>query len=91
MSACETGLGDITKGDDVIGLTRGFLYAGANSVVSSLWVVDDQATEKLMLHFYRDMKNLSKRDALRNAQLSVKNNYNQHPFYWAAFNLTGLP
>ena len=55
LSACETGLGEIKTGDDVIGLTRGFLYAGASSIVSSLWVVDDEATERLMVKFYQSI------------------------------------
>lgn len=90
LSACETGLGDIKTGDDVVGLNRGFLYAGASSVVSTLWVVDDKATENLMVSFYKKLERSNKREALRSAQLKIKNNYNSHPFYWAAFQLTGL-
>ena len=91
LSACETGLGDIRQGDDVIGLTRGFLYAGANTIVSSLWKVDDAATAQLMVDFYDNIKTYGKNSALRKAQLVVKENYNSHPFYWAAFQLTGAP
>jgi CHAT domain-containing protein/tetratricopeptide (TPR) repeat protein len=89
LSACETALGKIANGDDVIGFTRGFLYAGASSIVSTLWQVDDAATAHLMEAFYRHLRKLDKRTALRRAQLDVKRTYNDHPFYWAAFQLTG--
>jgi len=90
LSACETGLGKIANGDDVVGFTRGFLYAGTNSIISSLWKVDDQATSQLMQNFYANLAVSSdKRLALKNAQLAVKANYNRHPYYWAAFQLTG--
>ena len=89
LSACETGLGELKGGDDVIGLNRGFLYAGARSIVSSLWVVDDQATADLMTLFYSQLDTAAKQDALRNAQLKVKEQHS-HPFYWAAFQVTGL-
>lgn len=89
LSACDTALGKVANGDDVIGLTRGFLYAGANSIVSSLWKVDDKATSMLMQEFYRSLKYGDKRNALRKAQLKVKNDYLSHPFFWAAFQITG--
>jgi CHAT domain-containing protein len=88
LSACETGLGKVANGDDVVGLTRGFLYAGSNSIVSSLWKVDDQATGDLMAGFYDALKNAGKREALRQAQLSARKKY-PHPYYWASFQLTG--
>jgi len=89
LSACETALGKIANGDDVVGFTRGFLYAGTNSIVSSLWQVDDRATSILMQAFYRLLGTQDKRSALREAQLKVKETYNTHPYYWAAFQLTG--
>jgi len=89
LSACETALGKIANGDDVVGFTRGFLYAGTQSIVSTLWKVDDQATSKLIQKFYRELEKTDKRQALRNAQRYVKNNVNDHPYYWAAFQLTG--
>lgn len=89
LSACETALGKIANGDDVVGFTRGFLYAGTQSIVSTLWKVDDQATSKLIQKFYRELEKTNKRQALRNAQRYVKNNVNDHPYYWAAFQLTG--
>ena len=88
LSACETGLGKIANGDDIVGLTRGFLYAGSSSIVASLWKVDDLATADLMTRFYTNMKTLDKREALRQAQLLTKKKYG-HPFYWASFQLTG--
>ncbi len=88
LSACETGLGEIKSGDDVIGLTRGFLYAGARSTVTSLWPVSDDSTAHLMKVFYAKLKAGSKTSALRAALLSTKAKFS-HPFYWSAFNLTG--
>lgn len=88
LSACETGLGEIANGDDVIGLTRGFLYAGARSIVASLWEVDDAATAHLMESFYRALATTDKREALRRAQIATRQQYPQ-PWYWAAFNVLG--
>ncbi|MBU0674318.1 MAG: CHAT domain-containing protein, partial [Proteobacteria bacterium] len=89
LSACETGLGKVANGDDVVGFTRGFLYAGTSSIVSSLWQVDDQATSLLMQNFYDNLQKEDKREALREAQLHVMSTYNADPYYWAAFQLTG--
>jgi len=89
LSACETGLGKVLSGDDVIGLTRGFLYAGASSIVASLWPVSDEETKFLMTSFYGNLKRLPKADALRQAQLETRKRY-PHPFYWSAFQLTGM-
>lgn len=88
LSACETGLGKVANGDDVVGLTRGFLYAGSRSIVASLWSVDDQATATLMKAFYENLSSQSKQEALRLAQLKTRETF-PHPFYWAAFQLTG--
>jgi len=88
LSACETGLSKVANGDDLVGLTRGFLYAGASSVVASLWKVDDLATAYLMIRFYRGMQQADKQDALRKAQLETRRKY-PHPYYWASFQLTG--
>jgi CHAT domain-containing protein len=89
LSACDTGLGKIRNGDDVVGLTRGFLYAGSNTIVASLWEVDDQATSYLMQQFYAGLKKSNKGEALRQAQLATRKKF-QHPYYWAAFELTGI-
>jgi CHAT domain-containing protein len=88
LSACETALGKVATGDDVVGFTRGFLYAGARSLISSLWQVDDEATSDLMVNFYTNLSKMSKDEALRQAQLKAKKKY-PHPYYWAAFLLTG--
>ncbi len=88
MSACETGLGKIANGDDLVGLARGFFYAGTSAIVSSLWKVDDMSTSYLMTNFYHFMKETNMRDALRLAQLETKKKY-AHPYYWASFQLTG--
>ena len=88
LSACETGLGRLNPGDDMVGLTRGFMYAGARSVVASLWRVDDAATLALMREFYSNLGHLTAVEALRAAQVMAKERYG-HPFYWAAFQLTG--
>ena len=88
LSACETGLGKIASGDDVVGLTRGFLYAGSRSIVASLWNVDDKATAELMQAFYENLASMNKSDALRQAQIKTRQSY-PHPLYWAAFQLTG--
>ncbi|PHS79623.1 MAG: hypothetical protein COB59_00835 [Rhodospirillaceae bacterium] len=89
LSACETGLGTITQGDDVVGLTRGFMFAGASTIVASLWKVSDDATSVLMQKFYQNLETMEKREALRKAQLHVKTNINAHPFFWAAFQMSG--
>jgi CHAT domain-containing protein len=88
LSACETALGKVATGDDVVGFTRGFLYAGARSLISSLWQVDDEATRDLMVHFYTNLPKMGKDEALRQAQLETKKQY-PNPYYWAAFLLTG--
>jgi hypothetical protein len=77
-----------TNGDDVIGLTRGFLYAGARSIVASLWEVDDAATAQLMESFYRNLAQNDKRAALRLAQIETRRQYPE-PWFWAAFNILG--
>ena len=85
LSACETGLGTVSSGDDVVGLTRGFLYAGAQNVVGSLWEVDDVATAELSRLMYAGMKKglpVAKALAQAQEQLILKK---PHPFYWAAF------
>ncbi|HKT72490.1 MAG TPA: CHAT domain-containing protein [Steroidobacteraceae bacterium] len=88
LSACETGLGKIANGDDVIGLTRGFLYAGARTIIASLWEVDDAATAQLMEAFYRNLAQHDKRDALRLAQIETRRTHPE-PWYWAAFTVVG--
>jgi CHAT domain-containing protein len=88
LSACQTGLGKVLSGDDVVGLTRGFLYAGARTIVASLWSVDDAATAELMVRFYRNLANHDERESLRLAQIETRNTH-PRPIYWAAFAITG--
>lgn len=92
LSACQTGLGEQVRGEGVVGLTRGFLYAGAKRVVVSLWNVDDEGTAILMSRFYEAMLKDGQEPAtaLRTAQLSLWAQPEwQAPYYWAAFTLQG--
>ncbi len=92
LSACETGLGKDFKGEGLVGLTQGFMYAGARRVVVSLWSVNDKATAELMARFYRGMlrENKSPAAALRTAQMEMSRQKQwQSPYYWAAFVLEG--
>ncbi|MEP7341027.1 MAG: CHAT domain-containing protein, partial [Acidobacteriota bacterium] len=92
LSACQTALGKNVKGEGLVGLTRGFMYAGAARVVASLWDVRDEATAELMTRFYRGMlkDNLRPAAALRAAQVSMlKDARWEAPYYWAGFVLQG--
>jgi CHAT domain-containing protein/tetratricopeptide (TPR) repeat protein len=92
LSACNTALGKDVRGEGLIGLTRGFMYAGASSVVASLWKVDDDATAELMKLFYAGMlqEELSPAAALRKAQLAMsKQKRWQSPYYWSGFIIQG--
>lgn len=86
LSACETGLGNFQVGEGVYGLQRAFMMAGAESVLMSLWQVDDEATNQLMTTFYINFieKNMSKHEALISAKEQLKEKYSS-PFYWAPF------
>lgn len=92
LSACRTGLGKEVRGEGLIGLTRGFMYAGASSVVASLWKVDDEATSELMKRFYTNMlqQGMTPSAALRAAQNSIRQEPQwRSPYFWAAFTLQG--
>ncbi len=92
LSACETGLGKDVQGEGLVGLTRGFMYAGAKRVAVSLWSVNDTATASLMTKFYQQMleKKLNPVAALRAAQLEMlKSEQWKAPYYWAAFVVQG--
>jgi CHAT domain-containing protein len=92
LSACQTALGKQIKGEGLIGLTRGFMYAGAPRVIASLWQVDDRASADLMGRFYEAMlsRGLSPAAALRAAQISAwRDKRWRAPYYWAAFTLQG--
>ena len=92
LSACQTALGKDVRGEGLLGLTRGFMYAGASSVVASLWKVDDEATAELMRQFYTNLlrEQMTPADALRAAQNSIRQRPEwQAPYYWAGFTLQG--
>jgi len=92
LSACETGLGKEVDGEGLVGLTRGFMYAGASRVVASLWKVDDAATAELMERFYRGMESggLRPAEALRRAQIEMWQQERwRFPYYWATFQIHG--
>lgn len=89
LSGCMTGLNVVMDGDELLGLTRGLLYAGARSLLLSLWDVDDRSTSEFMKDFYSQLKiHPRKADALQAAILNLRDRY-PHPFYWAPFKLTG--
>jgi tetratricopeptide (TPR) repeat protein len=91
LSACETGMNAVWEGDELLGLARGFLYAGTPSLVVSLWMVNDRSTAQLMRRFYEGLRDgLSKAAALRQAILDVKSRF-PHPYFWAPFVLLGKP
>ncbi len=91
LSACESGLGKIKKGEGILGLTRGFLYAGAKNVVVSLWQVADESTSDLMINFYKSLLNNNTISAsLREAKIRlIKNKKHSYPLEWAPFVLIG--
>ncbi len=90
LSVCETQLGAQSRGDDLVGLTRAFIYAGAPTVIASLWSVNDQATAVLMAAFCRHLRaGASKAAALQAAQAETRALY-PHPYYWAGLVLTGI-
>lgn len=89
LSACNTGSGELLKGEGVMNLARGFINAGCSSTLMSMWAVDDCATADLMLLFYKEIKKgLDKDEALRRAKIEYITSANKtklHPYYWAAF------
>ena len=92
LSGCETALGKEIRGEGLIGLTRGFMYAGAKAVIASLWRVEDAATAEFMRHFYDAMINGNEHPvaALRYAKLKIANDRRwQEPYFWAAFVIQG--
>lgn len=92
LSACQTGLGKEVKGEGLVGLTRGFMYAGAPRVIVSLWSVDDRATSEMMARLYKGLleEHLRPAAALRAAQIEMwKQKQWRAPYYWAAFVLQG--
>ncbi len=89
LSACETGLGKVAKGEGIIGLSRSFLYAGAKNIMVSLWKVTDEATKELVVDFYTNLeksRKVSQSEALRKAKLNLlKNKKYAMPYYWNGF------
>ncbi len=89
LSACETGIGKLQRGEGIISLARAFAYAGAKSIVTTLWEVNDKSTSELMRYFYRELrKGKTKDEALRSARkayLEKSKARTCHPFFWAAF------
>jgi CHAT domain-containing protein/Tfp pilus assembly protein PilF len=92
LSACQSGVGQHLQGEGLIGLARGFIYAGARSVLASLWRIEDSpATANFMETFYRKLKIQSKTTSLKATQLEfINSGPYDHPFYWAAFVLIGM-
>jgi CHAT domain-containing protein/Flp pilus assembly protein TadD len=98
LSACDTALGtgqvaDVPAGEDFVGLTRAFLSAGSRSVLASLWAVSDSGTPPLMQRFYQGLRTVNRAEALADAQRSLRDGGGKyaHPYYWAAFELVGVP
>ncbi|NET73291.1 MAG: CHAT domain-containing protein, partial [Sphaerospermopsis sp. SIO1G2] len=91
LSACDTGIGEEVKGEGLVGLTRGFMYAGAKQVVVSLWSVNDLGTSELMTRFYEKMlkQGLKPAQAMRQAQLEMMKTQWSAPYYWSAFTVQG--
>jgi CHAT domain-containing protein len=87
LSACQTALGRDVEGEGVLGLTRAFIYAGAQDAVCSLWPVSDESTAKLMTQFYVTLqKGVTVKQALRQAESSLRQDpATRHAFYWAGF------
>jgi CHAT domain-containing protein/tetratricopeptide (TPR) repeat protein len=91
LSGCQSGMSEVTGADDLLGLMRGFLYAGARSLLLSLWNVNDESTASLMAEFYQELqKGTAKSTAFRSAMLRIREQY-PNPFYWAPFLLAGNP
>ncbi|HSK86249.1 MAG TPA: CHAT domain-containing protein [Rubrobacter sp.] len=89
LSACESGRNEVYAGDELMGLTRAFLGAGATTLVASLWLVQDETTAELMENWYEHLsEGVGRATALRNAQLALKDKF-PHPYYWAPFVLIG--
>jgi CHAT domain-containing protein len=90
LSACNTAIGKLTKGDDVVGLTRAFIFAGTPSILGTIWSVNDQSTSIFMNHFYGNLKEMDKLKSLQQAQIAmIRSEKYHHPYHWAGFQLIG--
>jgi CHAT domain-containing protein len=84
LSGCVTGMNAVEEGDELLGLTRGLLHAGACSLLLSLWDVDDRSTAEFMKEFYTELRTASKINAFQVATKKVRDRY-PHPYHWASF------
>jgi CHAT domain-containing protein len=90
LSACNTAIGKLTKGDDVVGLTRAFIFAGTPSILGTIWSVNDESTGIFMNHFYGNLKEMDKLKSLQQAQIAmIRSEKYRHPYHWAGFQLIG--
>jgi len=90
LSACNTAIGKLTKGDDVVGLTRAFIFAGTPSILGTIWSVNDESTSIFMNHFYGNLKEMDKLKSLQQAQIAmIRSEKYHHPYHWAGFQLIG--
>jgi len=92
LSACETGIGDFQQGEGILSLARGFSYAGAKSIVTTLWSIDDKSSLEIMVDFYENLEDGNRKDfALRRAKIDFieDNSRRAHPIYWAAYTPIG--
>ena len=93
LSACNTGIGDVMRGEGIMSLARGFMYAGCPSIVMSLWSVNDEASSSIMEGFYRNLaEGVDKDEALRQAKIAYLDKTGRrdaHPYFWAAHVLIG--
>lgn len=94
LSACETGVGKLQKGEGIMSLARAFNYAGVPAIVTTLWKIDDESTSEIMEYFYQNLNNgLNKKEALRQAKLTYlelnDDDILKHPYYWSGIVLTG--
>ena len=94
LSACQTGIGKLQKGEGMLSLARAFNYAGASSIITTLWKINDQSTSEIITRFYQNLSNgLSKKEALRQAKLTYLKTSDDpllnHPYYWSGIVLTG--
>jgi CHAT domain-containing protein len=90
LSACETGLGDVTAGEGVYGLQRAFIVAGAKTLIMSMFKVNDEATQKLMVKFYQKwLESGNKRQSFIEAKKEIRNEF-KDPIYWGAFIMIGI-
>lgn len=94
LSACESGIGDLKRGEGFLSLARGFFFSGAASIASTLWKINDASTTTLMTSFYKNLSKGEAKDlALQNAQIEFldnnRDNALSHPYYWSAFVISG--